>query len=271
LVYGVAMTLPRRAQMTLAVFCAILLGGILGLFWMSWWWRHRSGSQSAGRFRRVRVALVVAGLVTIAVGTVWRLTIAIHPLPACSPPEGTLAVTRPGSVGVSVLVEKAATWPETGIGLLYAEADGARICSSSSADFYVGVPAAVAGTRATNFGDIVLSPGYNNREKRAAVASHEAQHRPQWAIGTALGGPLAFPAAYAIDDFFFPGSRNHFERLAGLESGGYRHSGEGPVLGPAQLATLGVLAAIVVIALFCAWHRRGSVGSGPPDSKSDLA
>jgi hypothetical protein len=213
------MTLPRRAHMTLGVVCAMLLGGMLGLSW--WWWHHRAGFQPSARVQRVRAALVVAGLVTIAVGAVWRLTIAIHPLPACSPPQGTLTVTRRGSVGVSVLIEIAATWPETGIGLLYSEADGARVCSSSLTDFYVGVPAAVMGTRATNLGDIVLSPGYNNQEERAAIASHEARHRPQWAIGTALGSPLAFPVAYAIDDFFFPGSRNHFERLAGLESGGY--------------------------------------------------
>jgi hypothetical protein len=264
------MRLPHRAQMTLGVFCAVLLGGLLGLFLWGWW-RHRPGCQAAARFGRVRAALVVAALVTIAVGAVWRLTIAIHPLPACSPPGGTLAVTRPGSVGVPVLLEKAATWPETGIGLLYAEADGARVCSSSSADFYVGVPAAIAGTRATNFGDIVLSPGYNNREERVAVASHEARHRPQWAFGTLLGGPLAFPVAYGIDDFFFPGSRNHLERLAGLESGGYRHAGNGPVVGPAQVAALGVGAAIVVVALFRTLRRSGSPSSRAPDSKTDLA
>jgi hypothetical protein len=269
LVYGVTVTLPRRAQTTLGVFCAILLGGLLGLFLWGWW-RHRPGRQTAARFGRMRAAVVVAGLVTIAVGAVWRLTVAIHPLPGCSPPGGTLAVTRPRSVGVSVLVEKAATWPETGIGLLYAETDGARVCSSSTADFYVGVPAAIAGTRATNLGDIVLSPGYNDREERAAIASHEAQHRPQWAVGTALGGPLAFPVAYGIDDFFFPGPRNHFERLAGLQSGGYSHVGTGPVLGPAQVATLVVLAAIVVVVLLRALHRRRSARSGA-DSKTDIA
>jgi hypothetical protein len=265
------MTLPRRARMTLGALCATLLGGMLGLIGWVWWWRRRPGCQPALRFRRLRMSLLVAGLVTIAVGTVWRLTVAIDPLPACSPPEGTLPVARPSSVGASVLAEKAATWPETGIGLLYAEADGARICSSTNSDFYVGVPAAIAGTRATNFGDIVLSPGYNNREKRAEVASHEAQHRPQWAVGTAIGGPLAFPLAYAIDDFFFPGSRNHFERLAGLESGGYSHSGDGPVLGPSQVTALCVLATIVVIALFRARHRRRSARSRQPESQTDMA
>jgi hypothetical protein len=270
LVYGVTVTLPRRARTTLGFFCALLLGGLLGLFLWGWW-RHRPARQRAARFGRVGTALVVAGVVTIAVGAAWRLSIAIDPLPSCSPPGGTLAATHPRSVGVSVLVEKAATWPETGIGLLYAEADGAKICSSTTADFYVGVPGAIAGTRATNLGDIVLSPGYNDQAERVAIASHEAQHRPQWAVATLLGGPLAFPVAYGIDDFFFPGPRNHFERLAGLESGGYRHVGYGPVLGPAQIAVLGVLAAIAVVVLLRVWHRRRSASSRAPDSKTDSA
>jgi hypothetical protein len=265
------MTLPRRAQMTFGVFCAILLGGVLGVLLWWWWWRHRRGCQPATRFRRVRAGVVVAGLVAIAVGSVWRLTIAIDPLPACSPPQGTVAVTHRGLAGASVLAEKAVTWPETGIGLLYAEADGARVCSSTLADYYVGVPAAIFGTRATDFGDIVLSPGYTNSEERTAKASHEARHRPQWAIGTAIGGPLAFPVAYAIDDFFFPGARNHFERLAGLESGGYSHSGKGPVLGPAQVATLAGVAALVVVALFRAVRRRGSTSSGARKHETDSA
>jgi hypothetical protein len=176
-------------------------------------------------------------------------------------------VPRHGSAGASVLAEQAATWPETGIGLLYGEADNGRVCSSTSQDIYIAVPAAIAGARATNLGDIVLSPGFHlNRDELTNLAHHEAQHRPQWAIGTIIGGPLAFPIAYAIDDFFFPGARNHFERLAGLEGGGYTHSGIGPVLGPAQIATLAVVAAMAIAALLRLLYRRRSAGSRPPES-----
>ena len=117
-------------------------------------------------------------------------------------------------------------------------------------------------------GDILLTPGFNlSREQLRTLTGHEARHRAQWAVLTVLGGPLAFPVAYAIDDFFFPGPRNHFERLAGLEAGGYAQVGTGPVLGPAQLAALGVLAAIIVVALLAAWHRRASARSrGPTDA-----
>jgi hypothetical protein len=248
--------------MTFGACSAVLLFGLLGLAW--WLWRHRLGSQPVARFRRVRAGLVTAGLVIIAVGAVWRLTAAIEPVSACSPPGGVQAASGRGPFDVPLLAQKTATWPETGIGLLYAQADGARVCLSRSADYYVAVHAdSIAGARAMTVGDIVVTPGFKNasRQRLRQVAAHEARHRVQWAVGTVIGGPLAFPVAYAIDDFFFPGARNQFEREAGLEAGGYRHEGTGPVLGPAQFAVLGVLAAIVIVAVLAAWHRRASTRS----------
>jgi hypothetical protein len=253
------MTLSRRAQMTLGALSMVLLLGILGLAW--WWRRHRPGYQPAARSLRVRAALVAAGLVVIAVGTVVRLTAAFQSVSACSPPEAGQAAARSNSFGVSLLAQITATWPETGIGLLYARASAARVCWSRSQEYYVAMHADnIAGARAMTVGDIVLTPEKLpfSGEQLRAVAAHEARHRVQWAVGTVIGGPLAFPIAYAIDDFFFPGSRNHFERQAGLEAGGYTHEGTGPVLGPAQLTTLGVLAAIIVVALLRTWHRRAS-------------
>ncbi len=180
------MTLPRRARMTLGALSTVLLFGMLGLAW--WSWRHRPGRQPGARFRRARAGIVAAGLVIIAVGGVWRLTTAIQPTSAC--------------------------------GLLYARANGAHVCWSRSADYYVAVHADnIAGARAMTLGDMVLTPGFGyTRKELTAVAGHEARHRVQWAVGDIIGGPLAFPVAYTIDDFFFPGSRNHFERQAGLES-----------------------------------------------------
>jgi len=251
------MALPRRAQMTLGAIGMTLLFGILGLAW--WWWRHRPGRQPATRYRRVRAALVVAGLVFLAVGSAGRLVTVFQPTPACSPPGGAQAA-RSGSFGMSLLAEEATTWPETGIGLLYSRARHAHVCLSRSAYYYVAVHADnIAGTKAMTVGDIVLTPGFNiSRERLRSLIGHEARHRAQWAVGTLIGGPFAFPVAYVIDDFFFPGSRNQFERMAGLEAGGYRHVGTGPVLGPAQLATLGVLAAITLVALLRARHRRAT-------------
>jgi hypothetical protein len=250
------MTLPRGARMMLGAVSMVLLGGILGLAW--WSWRHRPGRAPPVRsLRRTRAVLVAAGLLVIAVGAAWRLTIAIRPVSACSPSGGALSASP---LTPSVVAQKAATWAETGIGILYSQADGARVCWSRSANYYVAVNAdSIAGSSAMTMGDVVLTPGFDiPRKNREALASHEARHRPQWAVMTVIGGPLALPVAYAVDDFFFPGSRNHFERQAGLESGGYRSSGTGPVLGPAQLATLSALAASIAVAPFVVRHRHAS-------------
>jgi hypothetical protein len=256
-IYGVIMTLPPRARMTLGAVIMVLLGGILGLAW--WSWRHRTGGRPVARFRRVNAALAAAGLVIIVAGSLGRLAAVFQSVPACSPPGGAQAA-RSASFDVSLVAQEVATWPETGIGLLYSRARDAHVCLSRSAYYYVAPHADnIAGTRAMTLGDIVLTSGFNvSREQLRTLIGHEARHRAQWAAGTAIGGPFAFPVAYAIVDFFFPGSRNFFERQAGLGSGGYRHTGNGPVLGPAQLAALGVLAAIIVVALHGARHRRAS-------------
>jgi hypothetical protein len=159
----------------------------------------------------------------------------------------------------ALLGEKIATWPETGLAMLYARAIGAPECRSRATDYYVAIHANdITGGRAVNMGDIVVSPLYDiSNEEMIALAGHAARHRSQWAMATVIGGPFAFPVAYAVDDFFFPGARNHFERQAGLESGRYRHVGHGPVLGPAQIATL---CAVVVIVVALLVARRWSIG-----------
>ena len=257
------MTLSRRGQVTLGGVIAVLLGGIIGLaLWLWWSWRHRPGGQPVARFRRVRIAVVAAALVIVAVGAVWRFAFAFQHTPACTPPGGAQAATRSGGFDVSLVAQQAATWPETGIGLLYSRVNNARVCLSRAADYYVAVHARPPGAKALNLGDILLSPGFKvGKGALRTLIGHEARHRAQWAVLTVIGGPLAFPIAYGIDDFFFPGPRNHFERLAGLKAGGYAHVGTGPVLGPPQLIALGALAAIIVVALLAAWHRRASARS----------
>src|SRR6516165_1685766 len=132
------MALSRRARLTLGGGIAFLLGGILGLALWSWWsWRHPPGREPVPRFRRVRVALVAAGLVVIALGAVWRFAVAFEPTPACSPPGGAQATTRNGPFDVSLAAQQVATWPETGLGLLYSRANGAHVCLSRTADYYV--------------------------------------------------------------------------------------------------------------------------------------
>jgi hypothetical protein len=254
------MVLSQRAKMTLGACTAVLLAGILGLAW--WLWRHgRNRAPPTARLRRTRAALVALGLLVIALGASWRLVIAITPVPECSPPGGPLPAT---SVTAWVVAQKVATWAETGLGVLYSQATGAHMCFSRAQNYYVAVNANhIAGAHAVALGDVVLKPGldfFYPRQAFKALVEHEARHREQWAVGTATGGPLAFPIAYGIADFFFPGARNPFERMAGLESGGYTPSGTGPVLGPAQLAVLSALGAAIVAAPFAVRYRRAAAG-----------
>jgi hypothetical protein len=256
------MTLPRRARLAVVVVVALLLGGLLGL--VLWgWWRHRHPAPSPpSRARRVYVVLAATGIVVIAAGSLWRLAVATEPVHACTPPGGTQAASGRTPLDASLVAEKVATWPETGVGMLYASTEGARICRSRAADYYVALhPRKFRPSLATNVGDLVISPGFKelDRAHLRALAQHEAAHRAQWAVGTVLGGPLAYPIAYAVDDFFFPGPRNHFERLAGLEAGGYSHVSDWPVLGPAQLLVLGLVAVGIPAALVLRrtrWRRR---------------
>lgn len=246
--------------MTLGAVSAVLLAGILGLAWWLWW--HRPGREpSAGRLRRTRAALVAAGLLVIAVGAAWRLVTAVRPAPECAPPGGPLPASP---LTGWVVAQKAATWAETGIGILYSQADGAHLCFSRAENYYVALNADhIAGARFMTVGDVVLKPGLDlPRDDLKALVEHEARHRTQWAAGTVIGGPLAFPVAYGVADFFFPGERNPFERMAGLESGGYTPSGTGPVLGPAQLAVLSAAgAAVVAVPFAVARRRRAAPGS----------
>jgi hypothetical protein len=252
----VVMALSPRARSALGASGAVLLGGVLGLGW--WAWRRRSGRQPAARFRRTRAAVIAAAVLTIAVGACCRLVIAVGRTPVCAHPGGPLPAS---AVTPWVVTQQAATWPETGLGILYSQATGASLCFSPAQHFYVAVNANhIIGARAMNMGDVVLKPGldffYPTRESLKALVEHEARHREQWAVGTIAGGPLAFPVAYGIAHFFFPGARNPFERMADLESGGYTYSGTGPVLGPAQLAVLSVLGAGICTVPFVIRRRR---------------
>src|SRR6201999_730455 len=126
------MALSRRAGMTLGACSAVLLAGVLGLAW--WLWLCRQGRvPSAGRWRRTRAALVAVGLLVVALGAVWRLAVVVKPVPECSPPGGPLPATP---LSAQVLAEKAATWVETGVGILYSKADGAHVCFSRAQNYY---------------------------------------------------------------------------------------------------------------------------------------
>ena len=246
------MTMSRRTGLAVGALSWVLLAGLLGLAW--WGWRHRPGHEPRPvPLPRTRRVLVGLGLFAVAVGTVWQLVTALRPVPECVSPGPLPANT----VTTWVAAQKVATWPETGLGVLYSQATGAHICFSRVANYYVAVNENhILGSRAMTIGDVVLKPNINiPPQNMLDLVAHESGHRAQWAVGTVLAGPAAFPVAYAVVDFFFPDERNPFERMAGLETGGYTSYLSGPVFGPGQLAVLGALAAVILV-LLVVWLRR---------------
>lgn len=227
----------------------MLLGGLVGLVW--WWRRMRGGPRRRprSRVRRVQIAAAALVLVLVGVGIVWRSRVASAAVSECGAPSDVQVASLKRQVDPPLLAEKVVTWPETGLGMLYANALGSSLCWYGPANYYVDFHSGrFAGARIMNVGDVVLAPPFDTRVHSGdQVADHEARHRSQWAVVTAIGGPLAFPVAYAVDDFFFPGSRNHFERMAGLKSGGYEHVGIGPVIGWPQLVVLLVAVALIAV------------------------
>jgi hypothetical protein len=245
-----------------------VLGGVIGLLVWSWL-RHRSRPGAGGLWRRVGAAAMAIAVAVLGVGAVWRLTVTFGTVKTCQPPPGASAAETSASrrpIDASLAAQIAATWSVTGLGMAYARLLGGRLCLFAPADYYVALRSqGFTDGHTTNVGDVVLSPAQNTALANIrALALHESRHRPQWAVATVAAGPAGFPVAYALDEFFFPGSRNHFERLAGLRSGGYRPAGTGPVLGVAQVVVLVVAGCVVAGVLIGrrARHRGSRPGTG---------
>lgn len=225
------------------LFFWLLVAGVLGALW--WWFKGRHAPVRPAAVRILQGVVAGLAVTSILLGTAWRSVTDLGAAPVCAAPPGEEwgSTADVPDLTPSLLAQKVATWPETGLAMLYADARGLTVCRYAAADYYVGVVSkAVAGKRTVNFGDMVISPRFPTVPSDAAnLAEHESHHRPQWAVATLLAGPAGFPVAYGVDDFFFPGARNHFERLAGLELGGYVDVGHGPVLGGRQVVALVVV------------------------------
>jgi hypothetical protein len=263
--------LPRGVSASLAGVGATMLGGLIGL--LLWWrWLRRGPlDRPRPRARRVLVAVAAVVLVLVGVGIVWRSKVAFDNVAVCRGPSGAQPEGSRRPMDAALLAEKVITWPETGVGMLYGEIVGASQCWFPPADYYVDFHTGkYAGASIMNIGDVTLSPPYDTSiHEGEEVADHEGRHRTQWAVVTAIGGPLAFPILYGIDDFFFPGSRNHFERLAGLESGRYEDVGIAPVIGWPQLVVLLAVGALIVVFVYRRLRRRSAYGAPAPKAQQD--
>ncbi len=237
---GRSISLWRVVSTAFAAVIATALGGAFGLVvWMA----LRRRGPVLGR-SKLRFAGAAAAVLLLVAGFTARASTAFVPVATCQVSTATaihVPMPAPKPTSAAQTIETVATAAPSGLAILYATAAGANLCVSPETGMVVaardqGFVSTVG--KGALIGDVFLS--WNLPQDRdPALAQHEARHRAQWTVGTAIAGPLAFPAAYQLADFFFPGARNPFERDAGLASGQYDpNTPFEPVLGPLQVFVL---------------------------------
>lgn len=215
---------------------AVLSLGAIGIVLMLPRTRERRARRAdqCVRCRRRQVTqrrLLAAFAVVLVSGSVLGASQKLSPTPSCHGDRFT-AVASQGSVpGRGAfgrepplawrILREAATAPVSGITHGVVKARGVDLCSVG--DLTVGVLPAAGRGKGTTVGDIFLRPlqGSVSPARAEALRWHESRHADQWAVLALAGGPLALPVLYGLDELFFPGPLNHFERLAGLAAGGY--------------------------------------------------
>lgn len=250
-------TLAQRSRDWAFVVAVVLCFGVLGLLWLLLpanrrrQQRRRTGCVVCQRHHRAGRAVVVGLTTLLVVGAGVRIQTDVSPPIRCNGHVSTAS----GQVWPDQRVDGSApTWwrdlrgtliaPTSGIVLAATRAAGMQHCSGPPVVVaFWPPPSATSG--GSIVGDVFVTwipdpgvsgvsaiPGQESylrfdqdaeggREEARGIARHESQHVDQWAVATLLGGPLAFPSAYYLDSLFFPLARNHFERAAGLEAGGY--------------------------------------------------
>lgn len=253
----------QRVLSILHTIAWLAVGGLLGVVWMVHRRQHRDSSNALRR-HRIGHASFVAALAVVVVGAGTRAYVTVRGAEQCpvTLPPGTIDRIQDRRIVSSA--ESAATWVPTGVAMGDAYVSGGEVCVIRPYRMYVGVFAKYPGLRYVTIGDAFLSrrslaaTRMPNRTQLAANTAHESRHRAQWALGTIIGGPLAFPIVYSVTDLFFPGARNPFERMAGLKQGNYNpYASAEPVLRMPQIATfVATAAALELIHHFGWWAPR---------------
>ncbi|MER6426000.1 hypothetical protein [Streptomyces sp. NPDC001137] len=242
---SVARPRHRRTLSVLWWIACLICGGLVGLVLAA------VGTLRGRVPSRWRVAVVVAG-------TVVQLVCALSFAAAGSAGEfRTGPAPSSQAAGGTGLWEAARTVvnaPVSGAALLYGMSQGGEVYQGDNGTTAVVLDDGVA-RAGTMFGTVFLTDQRMESEspRTHRLAEHEARHADQWAGFSLAAGPAAFPALYALDEAFFPGAFNHFERQAGLEDGGYDTPSDCPSLaGRLGLVSLGLLAGSALVVR----HRR---------------
>ncbi|MGH3347679.1 MAG: hypothetical protein ACRDO4_11920 [Nocardioides sp.] len=260
---GLASRGIRATARLLGVCAAVLAFGLLGLLVTVWHLtRGRPRADLACcccRRRRDRAragTFVLAGLVLAGSGMAVHQDMSNPDLPPCGTelpepgtgePDHSLGhLTEAGWL----YTRQVLTAPISGLARNYVDNRGGGLCEGGSMTLAF-LPSG-ASDSGLAVGSVVLTGAESSvREGNwEAMARHESRHVNQWATFTLAGGPLAMPLLYAVDQALFPESRNHFERAAGLEDGGYqRPDGTGP---RPEWVKVGLIVLVLVIA---GWRR----------------
>lgn len=250
---------PRLLSGAVMMLCFGLLGLVLAALPAARRRRREQAAACTVCHRQQRVGRVaVTGFaVLLIVGAGVRTAVAAGPLDECSgrftmgaqealaegPSLDEVPQLAPAATRWWGLTRATVTAPTSGVMLAATTVAGMRHCSGSAVLVAFPPPPAPGGGGSV-VGDVFVSwisevdgagvvfPGQEtyvqfdsnvNAEPEVveAIARHESRHVDQWTVATLVGGPLALPAGYYVDSLFFPLSRNHFERNAGLEDGGY--------------------------------------------------
>ena len=203
------------------------------------------------RKRHSRLMRLLAVLVSLQIVGLLGLAAFGLGAPTCQAPANltvnqAASYTRSGA-SPAVFARQVMTAGQTGLALTYAKTRGANVCRFAPNGNLVAVMESGFARGGTMYGHAFLTRAhddYSYRELRS-IKRHETRHATQWAAGTLLGGPLAFPVAYSADELIAPGAYNHFERAAGLTEGGYEvPDGPSPTL--TRVFIVAVLAGLVL-------------------------
>lgn len=261
---GVAWNGLRAMVRGVGVLAALLAFGLLGLLAgaRQLMMRGRRTADLACRCCRRRRSFARAGTFVLAGLVLAGSALAVHQhvsgpgLPHCGTglPERTTtkldhSVAEVGG-GAWLQSRQLLTAPVTGLVRHYVNDRGGGLCAAGPVTLAFLPSAASDSTFAV--GSVILTDDQSpmSEGNGSALARHESRHVTQWALLTLAGGPLAMPLLYAVDEAFFPHSRNHFERAADLDDGGYPQP-EGLEPQP-QWAKVGVL---VMLLLVVGWRR----------------
>jgi hypothetical protein len=169
------------------------------------------------------------------------------------------------------LAVQVATARPTGAGVLWTQVNNGALCRGVGGLLLAELPDGGYARIGTTVGGVFLTGEGTVRDPDSPLLSHEQRHVEQWALGSFLGGPFAFPLAYVTVESVLPENRNLFEQWAGLGEGGYDVP-EWPGPGPSRIALAFVVALVVVaerralrrVARLVLRHLVAAARPGPP-------